>query len=90
MSGKKAKEHTMQASAVAIREKVGYLAQDPRYYDHLIARETLRFTAHFFYKGPSRALEKCIEETLDRSRAARAASASDWGSRSRRSTSRSC
>ena len=51
--------------SVAIREKVGYLAQEPRYYDHLTARETLRFTAHFFYKGPSRALEKRIEETLD-------------------------
>ena len=55
----------MQTSDVAIREKVGYLAQDPRYYDHLTARETLRFTARFFYKGPSRALEKRIDETLD-------------------------
>jgi ABC-2 type transport system ATP-binding protein len=51
--------------SVAIREKVGYLAQEPRYYDHLTARDTLRFTAHFFYKGPSRALEKRIAETLD-------------------------
>jgi ABC-2 type transport system ATP-binding protein len=51
--------------SVAIRERVGYLAQDPRYYDHLTARETLRFTAHFFYKGPLRALEKRIAETLD-------------------------
>jgi len=51
--------------SVAIREKVGYLAQDPRYYDHLTARETLRFTARFFYNGPARALEKRIEETLD-------------------------
>jgi ABC-2 type transport system ATP-binding protein len=51
--------------SVAIREKVGYLAQEPRYYDHLSARETLRFTARFFYRGPSRALEKRIDETLD-------------------------
>jgi ABC-2 type transport system ATP-binding protein len=51
--------------SVAIREKVGYLAQEPRYYDHLTARETLRFTARFFYKGPTRALEKRIAETLD-------------------------
>lgn len=51
--------------SVAIREKVGYLAQEPRYYDHLSARETLRFVARFFYRGPSRALEKRIEETLD-------------------------
>src|SRR4051812_8904812 len=51
--------------SVAIREKVGYLAQDPRYYDHLTARETLRFTARFFYKGPVRAIEERIAETLD-------------------------
>jgi ABC-2 type transport system ATP-binding protein len=51
--------------SVAIREKVGYLAQNPRYYDHLTARETVRFTAHFLYRGPSRALEKRIAETLD-------------------------
>ena len=51
--------------SVAIREKVGYLAQDPRYYDHLTARETLRFTARFFYTGPKAAIENRIAETLD-------------------------
>jgi ABC-2 type transport system ATP-binding protein len=51
--------------SVAIREKVGYLAQDPRYYDHLTARETLRFTARFFYTGPKAAIENRIAETLE-------------------------
>jgi ABC-2 type transport system ATP-binding protein len=51
--------------SVAIREKVGYLAQDPRYYDHLTARETLRFTARFFYTGPKTTIENRISETLD-------------------------
>jgi ABC-2 type transport system ATP-binding protein len=51
--------------SVAIREKLGYLAQEPRYYDHLSARETLRFTARFFYSGPRRAIEERIAETLD-------------------------
>jgi ABC-2 type transport system ATP-binding protein len=51
--------------SVAIRERVGYLAQEPRYYDHLTARETLRFTARFFYRGPAQALEKRVDETLD-------------------------
>src|SRR5215213_9687610 len=51
--------------SVAIREKVGYLAQDPRYYDHMSARETLRFSARFFYRGPKRAIEERIAETLD-------------------------
>jgi ABC-2 type transport system ATP-binding protein len=51
--------------SVAIRAEVGYLAQDPRYYDHLTARETLRFTARFFYTGPKPAIENRIAETLD-------------------------
>ena len=51
--------------SVAIRQRVGYLAQDPRYYDHMTARETLRFTARFFYSGPETMIENRIEETLE-------------------------
>jgi ABC-2 type transport system ATP-binding protein len=51
--------------SLAIRAKVGYLAQDPRFYDHMSARETLRFTARFFYTGPKAAIENRIAETLD-------------------------
>ena len=50
---------------MAIRERVGYLAQDPRYYDHMTARETLRFAARFFYNGPKAQIEERIAETLD-------------------------
>jgi ABC-2 type transport system ATP-binding protein len=51
--------------SVAIRKRVGYLAQEPRYYDHLTARETLRFTARFFYAGPAAAIEERVRETLE-------------------------
>jgi len=51
--------------SAAIRQRVGYLAQEPRYYDHMTARQTLRFTARFFYTGPQAALEERITETLD-------------------------
>lgn len=47
-----------------IRRRVGYLAQDPRYYGHMTARETLRFTARFFYSGPEEAIERRVEESL--------------------------
>jgi ABC-2 type transport system ATP-binding protein len=50
--------------SVAIRERVGYLAQDPRYYDRMSARETLRFAARFFYSGPKHSIEERVEETL--------------------------
>ncbi len=50
--------------SVEIRQRVGYLAQDPRYYEHLTARQTLRFAIHFFFKGPKPMIEERIEETL--------------------------
>lgn len=48
-----------------IRRRVGYLSQDPRYYDYMTARETLRFTARFFYTGPPAAIEHRVAETLE-------------------------
>ncbi len=50
--------------SVALRRRIGYLAQNPRFYDHMTARETLRFTACFFYSGPDDAIETRIDETL--------------------------
>lgn len=47
-----------------IRRRVGYLAQDPHYYAHMTARETLRFAARFFYCGPEEAIEGRVEESL--------------------------
>jgi ABC-2 type transport system ATP-binding protein len=52
-------------SSVAIRRRIGYLAQDPRYYEDLTARETLRFVAGFFYSGPKHTVEQRIAETLE-------------------------
>ena len=48
-----------------VRSRVGYLAQDPRFFDHFTARETLRFVARFFYTGPASAIERRIDELLD-------------------------
>lgn len=44
---------------------MGYLAQDPRYYDYMTARETLRFIANFFFKGPKKKVEERNDETLE-------------------------
>jgi len=48
-----------------IRKRIGYLAQEPRYYEHMTARETLRFAARFFFAGPAAEIERRIDETLD-------------------------
>jgi ABC-2 type transport system ATP-binding protein len=50
--------------SLAVRRRVGYLAQDPRYYEHMTARQTLRYTARFFYSGPKDLLEARIDEML--------------------------
>jgi len=51
--------------SVAIRQRVGYLAQDPRYYGHMTARQTLHFTARFFYDGPAKRIAERVGETLE-------------------------
>lgn len=49
---------------LAIRARVGYLPQHPAFYKEMTAREALRFTASFFYKGPKALIEDRIKETL--------------------------
>ncbi len=51
--------------SIAIRGRIGYLPQDPRYYEHMTAREILRYTARFYFKGPKEAIERRVDETLD-------------------------
>ncbi len=48
-----------------VRSHVGYLAQDPRFYEHLTARQTLRYTARFFYTGPKDLIEARVAEMLE-------------------------
>lgn len=48
-----------------IRTRIGYLPQEPRYYEHMTAREVLRFTLHFFYQGPEKGIDARIEEVLE-------------------------
>jgi ABC-2 type transport system ATP-binding protein len=51
--------------SVAIRSRIGYLPQEPRYYEHMTAREILRYTARFFFKGPPDEIETRVGQTLD-------------------------
>ncbi len=54
----------IRRNSVAIRRRVGYLAQDPRYYEHMTARETVRFVARFFYQGQEKLVEERVNEVL--------------------------
>jgi ABC-2 type transport system ATP-binding protein len=51
--------------SVAIRSRVGYLPQQPRFGDGMSARETLAFTARFFFSGPGPKIEARVDEVLD-------------------------
>jgi ABC-2 type transport system ATP-binding protein len=57
--------HDIGRKSVAIRERIGYLPQQPRFISYMTARENLRFTAGFFFSGPRAAIEDCIQETLE-------------------------
>jgi ABC-2 type transport system ATP-binding protein len=51
--------------SVEIRKRIGYLAQHPSYYEHMTAREILRFRARFFYRSPKDEIEERINETIE-------------------------
>lgn len=53
------------ADSAEVRRRIGYLPQEPRFYPHLSARETLRFAAGFFFSGPAARIDARIEEMLD-------------------------
>ncbi|HOB91931.1 MAG: ABC transporter ATP-binding protein [Bacillota bacterium] len=55
----------IETDSVKIRQRVGYLAQDPRFYPNMTVRETLMYVSRFFYSGPKRALEARVDEMLD-------------------------
>ncbi len=50
--------------SVDIRSRIGYLPQEPHFYEYMSARQTLRFTAEFFFKGPPKAIDARVEEML--------------------------
>lgn len=50
--------------SLEIRKRIGYLAQEPRFYEYMTARETLHFRAKFFYTGPKFIIDLRITEML--------------------------
>jgi ABC-2 type transport system ATP-binding protein len=56
--------HDIVRESVAIRERIGYLPQQPRFIEYMTARENLMFTARFFFSGPQAALQGRCDEML--------------------------
>jgi len=55
----------IKRESIAIRRRIGYLAQTPVFYDHMTSRETLRYKLGFFFSGPKDLVEERIQETLE-------------------------
>ena len=51
--------------SVDIRANIGYLPQDPRFYEHMTARQTLDYTARFFYTGPQAEIDQRVNEMIE-------------------------
>jgi len=51
--------------SLAVRGRVGYLAQEPRFYDYMTARETLRFVLGFFEPLGARETRLRVDEALE-------------------------
>jgi len=51
--------------SVDIRANIGYLPQDARFYEHMTARQTLEYTARFFYTGPQSEIDKRVNEMIE-------------------------
>jgi len=51
--------------SVAIRERIGYLPQQPRFIEYMTARENLEFAAKFFFSGPQVKIRERCDEMLE-------------------------
>jgi ABC-2 type transport system ATP-binding protein len=51
--------------SVDIRARIGYLPQDTHLYEHMTARQTLEYTARFFYAGPQSEIDKRVNEMIE-------------------------
>jgi ABC-2 type transport system ATP-binding protein len=53
------------SQSIDIRSRVGYLPQEPHFYEHMTARQTLQYVARFFFKGPKKAVTERVDEMLE-------------------------
>jgi ABC-2 type transport system ATP-binding protein len=51
--------------SVDIRTNIGYMPQDVRFYEHMTARQTLDYTAKFFYTGPQAEIDQRVDEMIE-------------------------
>lgn len=50
--------------SLTIRSRIGYMPQQPLFYPTMTARETVTFSARFFFKGPQAKIDERVNEML--------------------------
>lgn len=55
----------IERESVSIRERIGYLPQQPRFIEYMTARENLLFSARFFFSGPRAKIQARCDEVLE-------------------------
>ena len=58
-------DYDIVKESVAIRERIGYLPQQPRFIEYMTARENLVFAAKFFFSGPQAKIQERCDEMLE-------------------------
>jgi ABC-2 type transport system ATP-binding protein len=51
--------------SVDVRERIGYLPQQPHFIEYMTARENLLFAAKFFFSGPQAKIQERCDEMLE-------------------------
>jgi len=57
--------HDIVNESVSIRERIGYLPQQPRFIEYMTARENLLFVVRFFFNGPQAKVQERCDEMLE-------------------------
>ena len=63
--GAKVLGHNIVTQNDQVRRGVGYLAQQPKFYKELTARETMKFAARLYFKGPETLIDERIAYLLE-------------------------
>ena len=50
--------------SILIRQRIGFLPQEIRFYEYMTAREILNFTMRFYYSGPKNLIKQRVDEIL--------------------------
>jgi len=56
--------HDIVKESILIRQRIGFLPQEIRFYEYMTAREILNFTMRFYYSGPKNLIKQRVDEIL--------------------------